>query len=284
MGPVCEEGKVSTPCASTAWDFGATALYLTQRDGTPTYLGYSLGDDGKKVWQDFRPDSGFGFRLEGSYHYGTGYDLNVNWLYYSKKSNQDLLLANQLGQNIVSPVNVDATWNFINFEFGNKVNFGEMRDIRFFGGAQFASVDNKINVSGVTNPARLSGVVKYNGFGPRVGAQLNNDFKNGLSLYAMGAMSILAGPAKADLPILLNGNVIGGNRADKVHYVPTLEGKLGGNYTFHMAQGDLSIDAGYMWLDLRGTYLVPSPSGADIQECNTSFGAPYLGFKWVGVI
>jgi hypothetical protein len=48
-----------------------------------------------------------------------------------------------------------------------------------------------------------------------------------------------------------------------------------------MAQGDLSLDAGYMWVDYvganHGTF-----GSVGISDFNVAFTGPYFGLKYVG--
>ena len=145
MGPVCTPGSVTVPCEATAWDVGLYALYLQ-----PTYdadLGYVYGNyqnGTHTTYRDFDADWGWGFKLEGSYHFSTGNDFNVNWTHYSDTTTNNYLMGYAAFPH-TDIVSNKAQWDAVNFEFGQHVDFGEHKNIRFHGGAQYAGVKNTLN-------------------------------------------------------------------------------------------------------------------------------------------
>ncbi len=201
-------------------------------------------------------------------------------------------------------------------------------------------------VPGAVNPA-LFGLAanelangneaRFNGFGPRLGADLSYVVGDGFSVYADGATTVLVGSSRPAFrfdpaiavnrafvpffPIVAAPGVGGaivpmnpfvapagvgagglgagafgnGNRRGRTILVPQLEGKLGAKYTYAMAQGDLTFDVGYLWVNYfnarhtvtsRGTFVdgfgFRRHLGFDANESNVGFNGPYAGLKWVG--
>jgi len=267
MGPVCTPGNVTVPCEGTAYDVGIQALYLKPSyDADFGYLG-SRTNNNVTVWQDFDPDSAWGFRLEGSYHFSTGNDLNVNWLYYSNGNNYRGVADGESW-------NIKPTFNAVNIEMGQHVDFGERKNIRFHGGVQYMSLKH-----GVTN--RLNNVInyhanaKFNGFGPRAGADMSYDLANGFSVYGTTAAALLVGKSKFDI-----SNNVTGVRGEKTAMVPELEAKLGAKYNYMMAEGTLSLDAGWMFVNyFNAQHAVVAGFAA---ETDFALNGPYIGLKYVG--
>lgn len=316
MGPICAPGNVTVPCASTAWDFGVQALYLQ-----PTYsgLGYIGSNSVTNATTGAVTESyikapqnwGWGFKLEGSYHFNTGNDLNLNWYYLDNTHEQN----HAFGANTsIGPFNVttgtttatasnQVQWDAVNLEFGQHAHFGEFKNIRFHGGVQYAYIKNKqsinsTNVSAavtpITSTATASDDVSYSGFGPRIGADYWYNWGNGFAMYAKGATTLLVGSQKftdtysaAALPFAIaKASTTGSTTA----IVPQLEGKLGATYTYAMAQGDLSLDLGWMWVNyfnaLSDGIRVATGSvgtlGGSTTESNFAVQGPFVGLKWVG--
>ena len=317
MGPVCTPGAVTVPCESTAWDFGAQALYLK-----PSYNGlgqFGLGAiqttptavAGTTTVNTFNNANnsgnwGWGFKLEGSYHFRTGNDLNLNW--YHLGTTQDRSDALATGTTYVS--NFPATggftalaanqasgqlktkWDAVNLEFGQLAHFGELENIRFHGGVQYSYINPSVNAalrdSTTTGYELQSSSLKYNGFGPRVGADFAYGWGNGLGMYANTASALLVGTQKFTQSAL-NVTPAGVQESDNFHgsstqIVPDLEAKLGLTYTYAMAQGDLSLDVGWMWVNYFNALAYEgAAAGAPLGQ-TTNFGVQGLlfGLKWVG--
>jgi hypothetical protein len=273
MGPVCTPGNVTVPCEATAFDVAVHALYLQ-----PTYTGafaYPAGANNNHNYSDFDHDYEWGFRLEGSYHFSTGNDLTVNWTYWSNDYfyNPDN----------VHSWNWEPTFNQVNVEFGQHVDFGEFKNIRFHGGVQYVNIEHDIVIRSRQDQSNRTGVyLKYNGFGPRTGMDMSYDWDNGLSVYVNSAAALTVGDnsfrvsqsnAGAGTGIFGVNNTAYGSHT---RVVPELEAKIGGKYTYAMASGDLTLDAGWLWMNYF--------NAQHIAQFDTDFAlnGPYIGLKYVG--
>jgi len=293
MGPVCTPGNVTVPCESTAWDFGIQALYLQPTyDSALGYHGEYTSSDNNYNYVENEPDWAWGFKLEGSYHFSTGNDLNLNWYHLGNKTTTvgfATHTVNVFGTPTTftnTSISVEPRWDAVNLEFGQHVDFGEFKNIRFHGGVQYARIKTDtssvgtVAVDGVATNFALSGNRTFNGFGPRIGADMSYDLGNGLSVYANGATAILAGTSKANLNYATTGVATRSGSTSRNAIVPEVEAKLGLGYTYAMAQGDLSLDVGYMWVN----YFNAQQSFVVGDDSDFGLHGPYFGLKWVGTV
>ncbi len=291
MGPVCTPGNVTVPCESTAWDFGIQALYLkTNYDSGLGYVAHQVTANSTSYVEN-EPDWSWGFKLEGSYHFSTGNDLNLNWYHLGGKTTSRTLAANTtvdiLGQTVIAgTIGVKPRWDAVNLEFGQHVDFGEFENIRFHGGVQYARLKTEFGAAALTGvtPNTVAWVAgsnhTFNGFGPRIGADMSYDLGNGLSVYANGATAILVGTSKASYAVGSTPGVSATFSASRNAMVPEVEAKLGLGYSFAMAQGDLSLDLGYMWVN----YFNAQHTVSLTDDSDFALHGPYFGVKWVGTV
>jgi hypothetical protein len=301
MGPVCTPGNVTVPCAHTAWDFGAQALYLDAGTGSGDYAGYYNTANGTTTALKPNNSWAWGFQIEGSYHFNTGNDVNLNWYHIDRSKSEFTTIAagdffidsSDAGYRWNSGLSANGSrnWDAVNLEMGQLVNFGENINTRFHGGLGYVHLKSAATLSGwvASNHAGTAiaraGVVNenltYNGVGPRIGSESFYDWNNGFAVYAKGAMALFAGQSKfngnANQGIVRAGaNTIYSLSGSTTQVVPELEGKLGGTYTYAMAQGDLSVDLGWMWINYFNAL-------NDISTAsNFNLQGPYVGLKWVG--
>lgn len=264
--PVCAPGNVSVPCEKNAWAFGVQALYL--RHASQEYVSSTTVNDPNlgtvKTYDEYNQKWGWGFKLEGAYHHGTGNDINLNWSHYNKTSNGTI--TNN------AAISIEPKWDAVNLEFGQHVDFAETKNIRFHAGAQYVRINNTL-----VNDVAGTIAHKLDGFGPRLGADMAADLGNGLSVYGNGATSIMIGNSKfSQVALDNNGDITGVNTGSKKQITPAVEAKLGVKYNYAMAQGDVALDVGYMWVNYFNA----------LEDLNSSYdfalSGPYVGLKWVG--
>ena len=292
MGPVCGAVNVTVPCESTGWEVGIQALYLQPvYNNNISYIGIAGSTTpGTFNFVDNDPSWGWGFKLEGGYHFGNGNDLNLNWYHLNDNSTSrtftgDFALINQPDAP-TEKFSINPKWDAVNLEFGQHVDFGEFKDIRFHAGVQYARIETGLSAL-LTAPGPIyfstAENAKFSGFGPRVGTDLTYNLGNGFAVYGNGAAAILTGNSKTSATINSNALPFSINSsAKKTAFVPELEAKLGLTYGYAMAQGDLTLDVGYMWANYfhaQQTLTVFGPSESD-------FGVqgPYIGLKWMGTV
>jgi len=316
MGPVCSAVNVTVPCESTAWDFGARALYLKPSIGDAGIVGVDIPAAGVTDfdYRTFQPNYNWGFMIEGSYHFNTGNDVNVNW-YHLNNGNNFVFDNSFFFFNDTLPIttgnggtaSVGPNWNTVNLEFGQHVDFGEFKSIRFHGGVSYVRVANDLDITQTANAntatafaGRIDSLDRdtaYNGFGPRVGADLAYDWGNGLGVYANAAGALYVGNKsfndtfnRTSLAGVVAATFPNTWSASYTAVVPELEGKVGAKYTYAMAQGDLTFDIGWMWVNYFSAQLnatnTPSVAFATNQPSITSndfsLEGLYFGLKWLG--
>jgi hypothetical protein len=307
MGPVCTPGNVTVPCERSAWDFAGQALYLDPAFGGNDFIGAT--NNGTNTSYINNNKWSWGFKLEGSYHFNTGNDIDLNWYHWNRSSTRTpgTGYVDFMG-NTYSP-GVSGTskphWDAVNLEVGQHVDFSQMSSARFHVGVEYARIASSLNVTSLgTLPAgsttatqvisAATSSVTYNGFGPRGGVDLDYNFGNGLSVYGNTAGTLLAGSNKFNGSFTTQNGTSYTSGGSTTTVVPELEAKLGAMYTYAMAQGDLSLDIGWMWVnyfnvqEFGGPIFAANsttlPSGSMFSEANFSVQGPYIGLKWVGNI
>jgi len=286
MGPVCAPGDVTVPCEANAWSLGVQALYLQPlNDSSRAYVVSSNTTYEKDAkW-------GWGYALDGAYHFGTGNDLAASWMHYDVTSQ----LGNYIG---VTPVGVTGyslsqknMFDKVDLVLGQHVDFGLLKNARFYGGLQYANIRSSDSRSYQVPPVALglgiTGVSshdnsKYYGVGPVIGIDYSYDLPHGLSMTATTAGSILAGTSRNSTGFAYapTGLVPTSTYMHKKSIVPGLEAKLGLNYAHAMAQGVLNIFGGYQALN----YFNALPVLTGTQNTDSDFGlyGPYFGLSWLG--
>jgi len=321
MGPVCSAVNVTVPCENTAWDLGGRALYMQATGGFGGDTYYASGNVtatqalNSSFSTEANPNWGWGFQLEGSYHYSTGNDFNLNWYHYKSGGVTNTLTSgtpNYIGATDAyfapgTSFSNTPSWDQVNMEFGQHVDFGENKFARLHAGMNYSRVAFTGNsvilyanandyVVDNTNTYNYSAV--FNGFGPRVGMDLNYEWGNGLGVYGTGAFSVLAGSSKhsrawnsydVDNSVLDNGYLVASSQH---RVVGELDAKLGFMYTYAMAQGDLSLDVGWAFAQYIGalntTSALVNLNDNDYRQVNSdrssNFGIQglYFGLKWIG--
>jgi Legionella pneumophila major outer membrane protein precursor len=289
MGPVCTPGNVTVPCERTAWDIGGQALYLQ----TTTNNGFSYFPSATNPgrYNDAGQRWNWGFQIEGSYHFNTGNDVTVSWYHIdTDRSNAALdpdLFVTTAGSVTGIAFGQKNRWDAVNAELGQFVDFSANQKLRFHGGFQFARIKPTSDVTIVTvaETRAFSLTSEYNGFGPRTGLDMGYVFGNGLGVYAKGAAAVLVGTSKFnDGGAYTYGStfVSTTRHGSRTAIVPELEAKLGGNYTYAMAQGDLTLDAGYMWFNYFNALNNVELSGGRIRGSDFGASGPYVGLKYIG--
>jgi hypothetical protein len=295
MGPVCTPGNVTVPCPSTGWAFAGQALYLKPSFSGYGYYGATVGTT-SETYNSTPNNWGWGFKLEGAYYFNTGNDLDLNWYHWDHTTNSTatsitFLAPLNLGLNTITSVSAsnEPKWDAVNLEFGQLAHFGEFKNIRFHGGVEWARIETNVNASGtIVSPASISSNLKYDGFGPRIGVDYAYNWGNGLAMYANGASALLVGTQKFN-DTFVSSDIFGAatptftRSGSATFIVPELEAKLGLTYTYAMAQGDLSLDVGWMWVNYFNALHDATIDGlGDTHSTNFAVQGPFIGLKWVG--
>jgi len=296
MGAVCGTGHVTTSCEGTSWDFGVRALYLI-----PAYSGgyyrYAAVDNSVGKFENYDQNKGWGFFIEGSYHYNTGSDINLNVYHIGKSKTKNFegdfdFFGNrdaEQGFSFIAP-----KWNALNIESGQYVDFGEKTTFRFHGGLQYARITIFEKLAGVNPNGFYDGLnfefqskSTFSGIGARVGADIGYDLGYDIGLYSHVAAAVLAGYSKINNGFVGNAGIPFRTNAYKKSMVPELEAKLGLKYDYGMAMGDLTFDLAWMWINyFNATQTIPSnfitQTTPQVVTGNFGYQGLFFGLHWLG--
>ncbi|WP_367608065.1 Lpg1974 family pore-forming outer membrane protein [Legionella sp. W05-934-2] len=295
----CQPGNVTVPCEDKKWDIGAQALYLQ-----PTHTGervyHPATNEG--YYPEDKNDWGWGFLIEGSYHYKTSEDITMNWTHYDHSTEQGpitgqafvftatpVILINQLTYNQTS----NTIFDQVNLVKGQHVDVGLLKDIRFYAGLQYASMrfeaDNIYQMNAPFLPQYLNRYAHFEGVGPVMGINYNYPIANGFSITADTDASILYGNGRYNSQYVVFASntdvVFVNNRISGKHVVPSLEAKVGVNYAKEMVSGTLNMQAGYRVLNYFNALrsLGPNALAANgVTSYDFALNGPYVGAKWLG--
>lgn len=281
MGPVCVPGNVTVPCESSAFDLGIYALYLK-----PTYSANAAfaglnAEGGRLTYNEFDQDWDWGFRLDASYHFSTGNDLTASWYHFKGDTTNSFTNA-VLADNVFATTlrtKAEPKWDAVNVEFGQHADFGMFKDIRFHAGVQYARIETDLHSTANRlgfGQATFNKETKFNGFGPRVGTDMTYNFGNGFAVYGTGAAALLIGDQKSSGQL---ASELLPSSTDNTVVVPALDAKLGMKYGYNMAQGTLTLDAGWMVVNYFDVHRAISSA---TDSTNFALNGPYVGLKYVG--
>ncbi|MCH9755682.1 MAG: hypothetical protein K0U37_00620 [Gammaproteobacteria bacterium] len=289
MGPVDESTNVVIPMETHGFSVGAKALYLQP---TWDYLNAPLYTINNGVDTLIKTNTAWnwGFMVEGAYRFASARDINLNW--YHIKSSHSLVVNGSIGSailDVLSPgptsIKNSPTWDAVNLEFGQDVDYGKSLDIRYHGGVEYVHLifGRTIYAAPVPPNSGLQSTYRsyaYNGFGPRAGLDAAYHFEHGLLAYIKGATGLYAGTSR----YFMQPNNTPRERTTRIgesmNIVPELEAKLGVTYTYSNIHGDLSLDGGWLWINYFNSIM--DADDDKVHVANFGFQGPYLGLKWAG--
>lgn len=231
----------------------------------------------------------WGFILQGGYHFNSGNNLTLNWYHLNEKSNtffagstSNLPDANPDLNTRTTPT-LKPSWDAANLEFGQHVDMGLIKNMRFHGGVQYARITTQRSLETIDGAGGIissNGELGYNGFGPRIGADMAYSLGRGFALHANGATAVLIGTSKSSRFAFFSTSRTSYSYS-KTALVPEIEGKLGLNFSRAVRQGVLEFDVRYLWINYFDAQLGALDS-AGLYDSNFGVQGPYLGLKWFG--
>lgn len=301
MGPACDGGSLTVPCKNQGFGFGAQALYLTANLPNLAYYGSSSDGTARMRHEYFLKKGfsyGFGFEVEGFYHFGRGKDLNLNWYHYNHNSQQTIPDTNDtisvydtLFTGTVT-TQLKPKWDAVNLEFGQRIDIQTWGNVRFHGGLQYANLTmhNITTGTGVflNYGQSRTNYSSYEGIGPRAGADLSFDLRRDITLYLNGAAAILSGQNSFEREAITylapgsdNYHDINSGSANEIG--TEVEYKLGASYTHPLAKGSLQLNAGWMLVNYYSVIIIAdSFHNGRTKESNFAVQGAFAGLKWTG--
>lgn len=276
---------------SRSWSIGGKALYLQP---TWDYLNLPMYtfDNVTDYFPAVNTHWNWGFMLEGEYNLDKNTDLNINW-YHINASNTTEVTGSSKSSivNIITPgptiVTTKPTWNAANIEIGRRVDYGQNFTVRYYGGVEYVNLNFERTISSTpilpTLPSQITyRSYGYNGFGPRPGIDATLTFVDKFSVYMKGATGIYAGTSKFSYNPTNTPFVRRIRTGSSMTIVPELEAKLGATYNKSIAGGQLTLDAGWLWINYFNAIM--DADDDKVHVADFGFQGPYVGLKWVGNI
>ncbi|MDF1677711.1 MAG: Lpg1974 family pore-forming outer membrane protein [Legionellaceae bacterium] len=298
MGPTCDASNVQTTCTVQPWVFEGSALYIQ-----PAYSAVAWAKERTVTASDTNvtqsygtlPDYGWGFFLRGAYQFEQGKDASFNVYYFDSSTTS----ADRLANSGTGGRTITSKWVAANFELSQSLNINRTSDLRFFGGVQYARIATENSFSKIVMTADAFGGLpeagqrfgtnegSFNGFGPRIGTHFSYSLPDetwfdGWGVYLNGAVGLLAGVNHFRSWVAggASTSTTGSFSMMSNQVVPEIDLKLGLDYTRTALKGDLTFDAGWMWVD----YISVIAAGRSIGNGNVSFQGLYFGMKWSGSV
>ncbi|MBA3535241.1 MAG: hypothetical protein H0T84_01310 [Tatlockia sp.] len=292
LAPSCIPADVTVPCEARQWDLGVQALYFQ-----PTYTadkGYERTS--LTGYKNTEPKWGWGYRIEGSYHYNTGDDATMTLIHFDSTTNRGGFsgLTSFSSTRLPYSLGLSNKFDQVNLVLGQRVDMGVWKKARFYGGLQYAKIRvEQRRIYSVVPAAllqqRATGVEQYHngevyGVGPVLGIDYSYNLVHGFSVTANTATSLVYGTSRFAEGFIIapTGLVRFNDSLSHKIVVPSFEVKLGLNYVHEWFQGALNLEGGFQALNYFNVF--KSREQINTHPSTTNFGlyGPYFGAKWVG--
>lgn len=241
--PACTKYDVSIPCQVSGWDLGFEALVAEPMNQE---LFYQSVSGSPTVRHQIDPKFKFGFRLEGSYHFGHGNDATLNWTRFDQ---------DYTGAIASTLTGLDARTSFkydlVNLELAQRFDVGPRFDLRTYFGPSFMRVDQFIDsTTSTSSPVSFTrSASKFHGGGFRGGFDGLYQLTSGFSLAMHGSSGLLVGDVESRNFTVSTTGVVAGptvtTNIDTRTVVPFGEAKMGLNYATGSSWGNVSLEGGY---------------------------------------
>ena len=276
-------------CADHVWQFGGHAIYAELSPASFEFE-QNLDLSANLPWS-------WGFAVDGSYKYGGGDDISMNWYHYRSQTTNQLQVPqdhiNWTTQDLYTNFSINnaktvasPAWDQVNFEIGKTIQLRQMDKWRLHGGLNFSHLAYGGNLSlegqfqslnqAPTNFSQWQRLdASYNGLGLRSGFLLAHDFQNHFRVFADAAVSLLGGREK--ISKLINSEAYNGIvDTSQMRIVSEFDARVGTQYDYHLPEGLLSAEISWLWLNYMNVFS---------HEAN-NFGLQglYFGLKWSGDI
>lgn len=284
---------VNVPCINSGWELGAQALYFQSIYGSPS-MG-QFGADNRVAGTNAA--WGWGYRLNGAYRLPAAKKIDLNWVHFNNTTKPNGLSRTSLTGNGLLPFTAlnNLYFDQVNLTLQQEIDVPLNTRLSFYAGGQFAQLHLNLQNHYSRLPLPLSVLsptgllynvnTDTNGAGPLLGLDYRYQLPCGLSLEAQGQSSILYGTSRYGSEYILaaNGLVATSSYRSSTNLIPSLEGKLGLNYLYALADSSINIEGGYQIINYFNLPGLGWPY-EQILPGNVNFAlqGAYMGAKWVG--
>lgn len=186
--PACKKGDIRLPCDNNRWEFSGDALYFT--DGSIDYINKTTEKAGGSIETNKEGAGyGWGFRLGTGFQVYSPIKLLLDWYHYRNSTPE---VRDISGRNFATneDIRLSTGFDIVNLSLAQKINVGEVFDLGFIEGLQFADLSYDMHLQS-TSPETVvvSNILK--GVGVRVGVNGAYHFLKDWALYSQFAYSLL---------------------------------------------------------------------------------------------